>query len=369
MKIGKKTKVTKELTRQERNRRNNIKRLTISAIVAFILFICLIVIQSSILNQEEKTTVYQVIHDIPSGTKLTADNVNSYLAVKDVQLSLVPADPITDVNTIIDKFVNRNYKAKDIITIDGLTDTEKLYKDSIENPVEVSFAIDTLASGSAGTIREGDYVNIYGIRKISDESLGGDVYGYDEGLFSVDQIFTFKHVYIAKAFNSSGTRVDTAKSTGMSLLETVTDVPTTMFSVILDESDVELFNTMLKNCDIRLAKLLYNPDNDYQDFVDETNQSAANVNTGNAYTPNNTQQNNEVQEDTQGNNNADAGVPWYEQVTFGINEDLTTGPVNNTEEEVIETEDIEIEIGDESEDDFSGDIEIGGDDFTIEIGE
>ena len=46
MKIGKKTAVTKEITRQERNRRNNLKRLSISFIVAFILFIALVIIQS-----------------------------------------------------------------------------------------------------------------------------------------------------------------------------------------------------------------------------------------------------------------------------------------------------------------------------------
>lgn len=268
MKIGKKTAVTKEINRKERNRRNNIKRITISLLVAFIVFICLTVIQSSILNQEEKQTVYQVIKDISVGTKITEDNISEYLGNKEVQISLIPDGYITDSSEIIGKFINRDYKANDIITVDGITDTEKLYRDNIEKPVEVSFSVDSLSTAVSGTIREGDYINIYGLRRAETSTI----YGTSAGLYEVDQYFTFKHVYIARAFNGDGSLVETPE-----IKDAVdgTAITTTMFTVILNEKDVDLFNEMLKNCDIRLAKLIYDTDTDYQDFLTETNKEAA----------------------------------------------------------------------------------------------
>lgn len=273
MKIGKKTAVTKEITRQERNKRNNIKRLTVSAIVAFILFICLTVIQSSILNQEEKKPVYQIKEDIPVGTKITEDNFDEFLSLKEVQLSLIPDQCITDKSIIVGKFVNRDYKAKDIITEDGLTDIEKLYKDNFENPVELSFSSDTLANASAGIIREGDYVNIYAMRKSTDNS-GGSFSSMDN-LYQVDDTFTFKHVYITKAFDGAGNRITTTELTDNS----GSPIVATLFNIILDEKDADLFNETLKNCDIKVVKLLYDTDEDYEDFINKVNKDAGSFET------------------------------------------------------------------------------------------
>jgi hypothetical protein len=274
MKLGKRTAVAKEITRQERNRRNNIKRLTISALVALILFICLTIIQSSILNQESKQSVYQVIADIESGTKITEDNFGQYFAVKEVQASLIPDEYITDKSSIVGKFVNRSYKAKDIVTEDGLTDTERLYLESITNPTEISFTASSLDSSVAGTVREGDYVNIYGITEDSEESI-----------YVASKKYTFKHVYIFKAFDGSGNRNVTASNDDTLNTSSTT---TSMYTVVLAEDDVELFNEMLLNCSIRMAKIKYDTDTDYRDFISKTNETAgkSSVNTTNSYNSN-----------------------------------------------------------------------------------
>jgi hypothetical protein len=264
MKIGNKTKVAKEITRQERNRRNNIRRITVSAIVALILFIGLLVIQSSILNQEEKLQVYQVVKDIGSGTKITEDNIDTYLDLKEVQLSLIPDDYITNPEMIIGKFVNRDYKAKDIITSDGLTDTEALYLKNIENPVEVSFSASDISTAVAGTIREGDYINIYGMRK-QDSTTSSSWYS-TSALTTVDEYYTFRHLYVFRAFTSSGSRITGTETNGDESL---------VFSVVINEKDVELFNEMITNCSIRVSRLRYDTEEDYQQFLDSANSSAA----------------------------------------------------------------------------------------------
>ena len=139
MRIGKKTAVTKEITRAERNKRNNLRRIAVAAFVALVVFVAITVIQSSILNQEERVEAYQVIKNMDSGTKITKGNIDKYFALKDVQVSLIPDGYLTDKKQLLDKFVNRNYRARDIVTDDGISDTEGLYKSNITNPVEISF--------------------------------------------------------------------------------------------------------------------------------------------------------------------------------------------------------------------------------------
>lgn len=263
MKIGKKTVVTRELTRQEKNRRNNIKRLTVSFIVAFLLFIALVVIQSSILNQEAKHEVFQVVKDMPIGTKITSDNLNKYIKLKDVQISLIPEGYITDKKDILGKFTNRAYKANDIITSDGITDVEKMYKDSIVNPTELSFSVSDTSAAVSGTIHEGDYVNIYGLRK--DAFNDGELASESDELILTDEYFSFMHVYVAEAYDGDGNRIGT---------DDTTDKKAVMFTIILSEDDVKTFNEMLKNCDVRMAKIIYDSDKTYLDFIKEVNLEA-----------------------------------------------------------------------------------------------
>ena len=235
MKLGKKSKVQRELTRKDIERRNSLKRITISSIVAFLLFLALTVIQGSILNQEEKQTVYQVIKDIQEGTKFTEDNVNKYVEEKKVQLSLIPENPIKSVDDLIGKYADRDYKAKDVITKDGVTDKHTDYTAGIKNPVEVSFMLDSLESSIAGKLREGDYITIYCIDKNGEEPT-----------------IVYEHIFLEKVYDSSGVRLeDTTDEESQALL----------FTVIVEEETAEEFYTNMNNRIVKVVKILYNVGN------------------------------------------------------------------------------------------------------------
>lgn len=251
MKIGNRTKATKELTRQERNRRNNMKRITISALVAFILFVALTIIQSSILNQESKITVYQVSKDIVTGTKFTKDNFSKYFSKKDIQESLIPKHFVVDEKEIIGKFAARDYSAKDIVTTDGLKDSERKYNANIKNPTKVSFSVGSVSDSVSGTIREGDYINIYG--------MTSGFNGEGQAAKINNKNYTFKHVYIDKAYDGSGVEIETSDK----------ETEAALFTIVIEENDVDIFNEMIANSDLKLAKLMYTPDQDYKAFVND----------------------------------------------------------------------------------------------------
>ncbi len=257
MRIGKKTAVTKEITRAERNKRNNLRRIAVAAFVALVVFVAITVIQSSILNQEERVEAYQVIKNMDSGTKITKSNIDKYFALKDVQVSLIPDGYLTDKKQLLDKFVNRNYRARDIVTDDGISDTEGLYKSNITNPVEISFDASGLDAAVAGTIREGDYINIYGLKT---QQSG------DTRKMEIDSSYTFQHVYVEEAMDASGNRIATGANSDGSKTAT-------MFTLVLSEKDCGLFAEMIANCgdNIRLGKLQYNTSQDYQVFLQRGN--------------------------------------------------------------------------------------------------
>lgn len=327
MKIGSKTKVTREVTKQERNRRNNMKRITISALVAFILFIALTIIQSSILNQETKVTVYQVQKDIYNGTKITEDNFNEYFATKAVQASLIPDGYITDSSLIIGKFVNRDYKARDVITVDGLNDSEALYNSNIEHPVKLSFQVGNLSESVSGTIREGDYINIYGMK--NGKNADGEV------VLLTNQTYTFKHIYIERAYNSAGDIIDTADKNSEAL----------MFTIIIEEDDVSLFNEMVANCNLKLVKVMYDTDQDYKAFIGK--EATNSQNNGNSVV---------VENNNNSNNNNVVEEP--EQTTGGASDtldelDALKNEIENRPESSEETE----EASDETETEASNSTE------------
>ena len=233
MKLGRKVE-EKQLTRQEQNKRNTIKRVGISAFVAFLMFIGTTIIQSSILNQEDTQQVYKVAKDIKVGTKITEKNIDSLFVLSDVQVSLIPENYVTKSEDIVGKFVNREYKVNDVITTDGVTDTERLYKDSIENPIEIAFSVESLGAGVSGVIREGDYINIYGLRKKEDINAALAMSGYSmETLYEVDSDFTFKHVYVTKALDGNG--VEVKPGTNDEEEESSEATSTTLFNVIISE--------------------------------------------------------------------------------------------------------------------------------------
>lgn len=261
MKLGNKNIVKKELTRKEVSRRNMLKRLGISAAVAVILFVALLVVQSSILNQEAKVTCYQVKQELPSGTKLTEENLGTYLTLTNIPESLVPANYAYQPEELIGKFVNRNYTVKDIVTTDGVTDTSYIYKQNIKNPVEIAFSASSISSVVGGTIREGDYVNFIGLTPKMVKADGEK----ETQKFLEDYTYVFKHVYIDRAYGGEGQNLANIDApTG--------DEQATMFIVVLEEEDQDAFVEMLSNSDIYLTKLIYDTDQDYQDFIKKANK-------------------------------------------------------------------------------------------------
>ena len=262
-KKGGKTKVEKELTRAEQGRKQKVQAFGIAAVIGILLVIALFALEDAILNKEDTVSVYQLTQDVSEGTKITEDNVDSLVHLKDIQVSLVPDGYITDKAEMIDKFTTHDYKAKEIITESGLEDKLNVYLDSIEDPVEISFSLSDLGSVVSGTLREGDYINMYGLQQteVVQSTPDGQVayYANTTSELRVNKSYTFEHLMITKVFNSSGTEISTEDEVGAS----------TMFIITISEQDAQKFNEMIANCDVRLAKVNYLEDAPYVGYIEQ----------------------------------------------------------------------------------------------------
>ena len=244
MKLGKKTKIERELTVRERNRRNNMKRIMVSSFVAFILFIGLVVIQKKIiLEGQEQISVYQVVTDVERDTFITDDNIDKYFAKRAVLDSLIPEGYITKSEDLIGHFVSRDMQQKEIVTTKCIDNRAEDYIDKIENPIEISFKIDSLSANVAGTIRQGDYVNIYGMSSMTVTKSDGST----EDISAIDYDYSFENVYIYRAYTNAGVEIDNESDEGQIA---------NLFSIIIDKKDVDDYNRMIANKSIRMAKVV-----------------------------------------------------------------------------------------------------------------
>ncbi|MEG1640534.1 MAG: hypothetical protein RR284_06380, partial [Ruthenibacterium sp.] len=234
--------------------------IVIGIIVAFIAFVTLTVIQSSILNQENKVEALQLTTDVQSGTKITEQNVDLLFHPARVSESLVPSNYVSSKSSLLGKFVSKDYVAKDILTKEGVSDIQANYAASIENPVEIAFSLGDLGEVVGGIVREGDFVNIYGLEQVTTKGDGKDT---DESI-KISKDYTFQHIYVTKAFSSDGVRV---------LSDASAVTPTTLFNIILSDADAKIFSEMVQNCILRVAKILPGENYTESEFAENANEN------------------------------------------------------------------------------------------------
>lgn len=268
LKSKSKDKITKELTRAEQGKRQKVQAFGIAAVIGILLVVALFALESAILNKEDTVNAYVLTQDVSDGTQITEDNVDSYFLQREIQISLVPEGYITDKADLVGRFFNHDYKANEVITESGLDDRMNVYLNSIEDPVDISFSLNDLGSVVSGTLREGDYINMYGLQQteVVRESPDGQVSYYADTVqeLRVTQSYTFEHIMITKVFNSSGAAISTEDEVGAS----------TLFNVTISEKDAQKFAEMLANCTVRLAKVEYLEDEPYVGFVEQQEEEA-----------------------------------------------------------------------------------------------
>lgn len=220
----------------------------IAIAVTLVLFGVLCFFQAKLAEGDTRyfKSVYLASKEIPEGTEITSENLMDYVVAKEMDTRVIPADYIlaegTAIEELIGQFADKKYLENDVITLDGFEKYNA--REGMTNPVEVSFAVSGVDQVVAGTLREGDSINIYAIRPYDAD----DIIFYNER-YAVELLYTGK--IVTNAFTSGGEYVENTNEDG-----TVDETPVTMLTIFIEDGEEEAFFKTLTECSIRVSRVV-----------------------------------------------------------------------------------------------------------------
>lgn len=197
--------------------------------LGIIAFVCLNVAARNLNGNYEKTNLAISIQAIPQNTEITSENLSKYFRVENnVNVDMLTEDSVTDLQELVGLYANEDIHDRETIVRSSFS-SEKDKKMEYRNPDEISFAVDTCASAVSGTLRKGDYVNVY----VTDESLP-----------EAEKVL--ENVYISDAFDSSGVKIEAGDKTTVA----------TIFNIYIERNEEKLFYEAIDGKQVIAAKII-----------------------------------------------------------------------------------------------------------------
>ena len=297
----KQPKVKKIKTKKERQpiTFSSIMFIGISLIISIALCLGLVAVQNFLIDDITYKTVLVAKEDLPINTIITEKNMNTYFETKEINILDTTRDTLEEgYNLIGQKSLTPIYKGEPVY----LKDFENIqyYVDIMENPIEISFPIESISSAAGGKIREGDIINLsmcFNEKQLGKNTSSSQGLSVSQGLsisdmpheyeefINVDDIldkgyilngsdteYTFdrhatyvmENLYVTKVLDSSGLEItwDNEES-----------APSIIVCII--EKDHELFfnNALSNGSTIRLSKAVRKANETLIDITKETTTS------------------------------------------------------------------------------------------------
>lgn len=207
----------------------------VAIIVAGVVYVSMLRMEVNILNDYEKVTVYTIASDIAKNTVITEDNTDMYFTTTEVEKSVLPADAIYNLEDIEGKAISFDATLGTILTRSMFYSINDIYS-KYNNPKEIGLSMSDISQAVGGIIRTGDYVDVYILTKQNTSSLSSaelDTYR------PMKTAPIYSHVYVSKAFDSSGNVIENSDKTSVCQRINVIvgeDEVNTLYKSILDGS-------------------------------------------------------------------------------------------------------------------------------------
>lgn len=201
--------------------------VSVALTTAAIVFIMLLNVEKTMLEDYEKTTVVVAKTEIAKGVTLTEENIGQYVEEKEVPLDMVPTYAFTMDEVISCVASNTIYEG--VIISDGIVEKKEEVIKELREPMIVGFGADDLYQVVGGVLRPGDRIDIYHIGKEENAS-----------------VYVWENIYIEEVFDNSGA----------SLSRSDTTTPAQRINVYMEETEVALFFEVLEKGTVRVAKIV-----------------------------------------------------------------------------------------------------------------
>jgi len=192
---------------------------------AVAVFIILVQMEKSVLDQYEKGQVYMAAGMIPKGQMITEENYSQYFTVAELDKRLIPASAIAGPEQVKGLAAVFDVEQGVLLTRGMFEELETVLK-GMEEPVIAGFKAEDIYQVAGGTLRAGDRIHIYTVREGEAE-------------------LAWEAVYVQQVFDASGGNISNMdQSTAAQRI-----------NVYLDKQDVEAFYAGLAEGSLRAVKV------------------------------------------------------------------------------------------------------------------
>ena len=208
--------------------------LLAGVIIGIIVFAVMLYMEKAVLNEEEKVAVYVAQSDVPNGTKIDEGNAGSYFEIKDIPKSLVPSNAIFDTAEFAGMYTEIDISKGQTLTESMFVNQDEVLA-AFDNPVVAGFSTAQLYRSVNGTLRTGDFVDIYYVEDI-------DLPGGEKSSVSV---LVWENVFLDGPYTSDGHLVSNdGKETSLAQA----------FNIFLEKDQVEAFYGGLSDGNLVLVR-------------------------------------------------------------------------------------------------------------------
>lgn len=201
-------------------------KIAISLIVAIILFVGLLVLESSITSPNGTANVVRAISDIEQGTVIDESNKATLFVLDKVDGKYDFETAIRSIDELENMIINSEIKNGEIVSSDRLLDKDSILND-IQNPVETSIKVTDISQVVGGVLREGDIIDISVVNSTTTENKK-----------------ILENVYVSKSFSSDGKEVD--RNSDLSVLTV---------NIIVSAEDEAKLNQAIELGTVRISKI------------------------------------------------------------------------------------------------------------------
>ncbi len=200
----------------------------ISLVLAFLVFSVLLMIEKNMHKEPIYKEVIRVKNPISKSELITEQNVNEYFESVKVPEDWLPDDWISDKGSLYDMVLETDLSPGTILTKSMVRERKEFYKE-YRNLTWISVPIKELYKGVAGSLRSGDYIDIYIVSKEEEK--------YHCSLVA-------EHVRIEAAYSEQGIEINKDSRDGLSQL----------IVIPMEKEQIAAFYEKLAQGDIRIAK-------------------------------------------------------------------------------------------------------------------
>jgi len=212
--------------KNDKKKKEKIWHILVCLLLTGILFVFLLNVEKRQLGNYEKGLVVVAIEDVADNTEITTENAARYFALEERTLTDIPKAAYTDIHELIGFYAEGGIDKGSMITERMFGKLGSMNADA----VFLSVDMEALDQSVAGTLRAGDRIDIYTVKKEQDADV------------AVTEVLS--SVVIERSYTGNGLAIQKEDTTSIAQYITIP----------LHKDTVEAFYEALENKKIQIVK-------------------------------------------------------------------------------------------------------------------